>query len=368
MRHPGALLRALLPIVGLVALAARAQTGVVIDADTGRAVASAVVVAGDLQRLTDERGRFDLTGSAHGASVSPRAIGYRRRGVDGTGAAPLTIALQPFRPKALYLSVYGIGSAVLREDALKLIDRTELNAQVIDIKGDRGIVPHRSLAVAAAGLGQDIVTVADMPALLDGLRERGLYLIARIVVFKDEPLVRRRPDWAVRDAQGEVWKDREGLAWIDPFRRDAWEHSLALAEEAARLGFDEVQFDYVRFPDAAGLVFAQANTESHRVAAIGGFLEAARERLRRYNVFLAVDIFGYVAWNANDTFIGQRLEAIAEQALRDYAFDRREFRAAEIRAQIDAAEAAGSDGWMLWNPQNRYVDDGLAPTPRSPRP
>ena len=399
--------------LAVVALASHALDGVVRDGSTARPIPHAIVAADGEVRRTDEHGRFDFGAVASATTVSARAVGYGRqeRLIQGEGSVDLTLA--PLRPKALYLSVYGIGSETLRGDALKLVDETELNALVIDVKGDRGLVPYRSAALVASGLAQTVITVPDMPGLVKSLHRRGLYLIARIVVFKDEPLATAHPQWAVHDAHGAVWKDRESLPWIDPFRRAAWEHSLALAEEAAELGFDEVQFDYLRFPDAQGLKFSEPDTEDKRVAAINGFLDAAQGRLARRNVFIAADIFGYVAWNADDTRIGQQLESIAThvdylspmlypsgftfgipghrdavaapydivqqtlqraqrrtglagvrfrpwlQAFRDYAFDRRDFGAREIRLQIDAAEAAGSDGWMLWNPHNRYDDDGL---------
>jgi hypothetical protein len=409
-------------LLASISLKVVALDGMVRDASTGRPIARATLLAGDALVRSDEQGRFDFGASSHNSRISARAPGYARREQAVSGAEPLALALTPLRPKALYLSAYGIGSATLRGAALKLIDNTELNALVIDIKGDRGLVPFRSASVLAAGLSQALVTVGDMPALMKMLRARGLYLIARIVVFKDEPLAAAQPQWTVRDRHGGVWKDREGLPWIDPFRREAWERNLALAEEAAQLGFDEVQFDYLRFPDATGLVFSEPDTEERRITAINGFLDAAQRRLMRHNVFIAADIFGYVAWNSNDTHIGQQLEAVAPhvdylspmlypsgftfgipghrnpvaapydivfdslqraqqrtglpgvrfrpwlQAFRDYAFDRRIFGEREIRLQIEAAEAAGTDGWMLWNAHNRYDEDGLHAEPPAAQP
>ena len=411
--------RALLPLAWLLAASgAQALEGMVRDSTTSKPIAQATVVSGKSVTLTDANGRFNISPAG---AISARAPGFQRYEQRLRSDEYPVIELAPLRPKAIYLSAYGIGNAELRGDALKLIDETELNALVIDIKGDRGIVPHRSAAVTAAGLTQTVVTVVDMPALMKSLHERGVYLIARIVVFKDEPLALAHPHWAVHDASGAVWKDREDLAWIDPFRREAWERSLALAEEAAALGFDEVQFDYLRFPDATGLVFSEANDEAQRVSVIDDFLTAARNRLDRYNVFISADIFGYVAWNTGDTQIGQQLDALAGrvdylspmlypsgfgfgipgyrdpmasafeivklslqrarertglpgvrwrpwlQAFRDYAFDHREFGAAEIRAQIKAAETEDTDGWMLWNPRNRYSKDGLAAGPAPSR-
>ena len=401
------------------ALPAFALDGVVVDAATGAPIAGAHVVHDGTPISADAQGRFHVEGTP--ARVSVRAAGYLRRELAVAEAdTQLRVALPPFRPKALYLTPYGAASAELRGNALRLVEQTELNALVIDMKGDASLLPHASAAWREAGLGEPHPTVRDMGALVRELKARGLYLIARVVVFKDDRLVQAHPEWAVRDGAGAIWRDRERLAWIDPTRREAWALALGVAEEAARMGFDEVQFDYVRFPDTTGVHFAQPNTQAMRTATIGAFLDAARARLARYNVFIAADVFGYICWNRDDTHIGQQLESLAPrldyvspmlypsgftfgipghpnpvaapyaivyqslaralertglpgvrfrpwlQAFRDYGFDRREFGDHEIRAQIDAAEAHGTDGWMLWNAGNRYDADGLKPRPSSP--
>jgi hypothetical protein len=322
--------------------------------------------------------------------------------------------LIPFTPKAVYLSFYGIGDRRLRESALGLLRETELNALVIDVKGDKGMISFRSSIPLATEVGaQKVITVKEMGSILKTLKENGVYTIARIVTFKDNPLALKRPDLAVKAPNGEIWRDREGLAWVDPFKKEVWEYNLQIAAEAARYGFDEIQFDYVRFPDAHGLLFSMPNTADNRIKAISGFLMEAKNQLFPYNVFLAADIFGYVSWNQNDTDIGQRLEDITPhvdyislmlypsgfqygipgyrnpvanpheivylslkraqertqlpsvrfrpwlQAFRDYAFDRRAFNGKEIKDQISAVEKFGSNGWMLWNPRNVYGPDGL---------
>jgi hypothetical protein len=217
----------------------------------------------------------------------------------------------------------------------------------------------------------------------------------------------------VKTQNGEIWRDRENLSWVDPFNKEVWDYNINIAIEAAKYGFDEIQFDYIRFPDALGLRFSMPNTEENRVKAITGFLMEARRRLFPHNVFLSADIFGYVCWNRNDTDIGQRLEDLAPhldyicpmlypsgfqygipgyrnpvansyeiiylslkraqertglpsyrfrpwlQAFRDYAFDRRYFNDKEILGEVKAAEGFGSHGWMLWNPRNNYSSSGL---------
>ncbi len=386
-------------------------TGRVIDSFTGKPVQGAIVTSNNDVTQTDEHGIFSL--KTEGDRLTARAHGYMRTEVASSSPE---IKLVPFRPKALYLSFFGIGDRTLRQAALKLIDETEINALVIDVKGDRGLIPYRSSAPLASEVGaQRITTIKDVNNLMKSLKERSIYTIARIVVFKDNPLALARHDLAIKTHSGEIWHDREGLAWVDPFQKEVWDYNIDIAVEAAQHGFDEVQFDYVRFPDAIGLRFSMPNSEENRVKAIQGFLTEARRRLVPYNIFLAADIFGYICWNLNDTYIGQRLENVAPlvdyvspmlypsgfqygipgyripvahpheivylslkrakertrlpsirfrpwlQAFRDYAFDGRYFTGVEVREQINAAEEFGSDGWMLWNPGNLYSGsaDGL---------
>jgi hypothetical protein len=385
-------------------------SGKVIDIYTNGPIAGAIVTLDGEVAQTDENGVFHL--DADGESLAARAAGYVRANKISTESEE--IRLVPFTPKALYLSFYGIGHTGLRGSALRLIQKTELNSLVIDVKGDRGMITYRSSIPLASKVGaQNLIIVKDMNSLMSELRENGVYTIARIVVFKDNPLALKRPDLAVKTKKGEIWRDREKLAWADPFKREVWNYNIDIAIEAAQHGFDEIQFDYVRFPDASAPRFSMPNTAKNRVEAISGFLMEAKRRLSPYNVFLAADIFGYVGWNLNDTQIGQKLEAMAPhldyispmlypstfqfgipgfknpienpyevvyhtlkraqerldfpglrfrpwlQAFRDYAYDRRHFGGREIRVQIEAAEESGSNGWMLWNPRNAYDDDGL---------
>jgi hypothetical protein len=392
------------------------SVGKVIDFFTGKPIKGAIVVndqSGFIEQ-TDEDGMFCIKPNSN--KVTVRAHGYLRteQPVIPLLAPTQEIKLFPFKPKALYLSFYGIGARPLRESALKLIQETELNALVIDMKGDRGMIPYKSSIPLAVEVGAlKITTVKDMPELIKTLKEKSVYTIARIVVFKDNLLALKMPDLAIKTQRGEVWQDRENLSWVDPFKKEVWDYNIQIAIEAAQCGFDEIQFDYVRFPDAPDLQYFMPNTGENRIKAISDFLLEAKERLKPYNVFLSADIFGYVCWNLNDTFIGQKLEELTThldylspmlypsgfqygipgyrtpvanpyeivylslkraqersrlppirfrpwlQAFRDYAFDKRWFKGQELRSQIKAAEEFGSHGWMLWNPCNIYSQDGL---------
>ncbi len=391
--------------------------GKVVDFFTKKPLKGAIVVSNHSSHIeqTDENGIFCIKNN--GNKVAVRSYGYLRAEqaiIPSLSATPQEINLLPFTPKAVYLSFYGIGDRSLRESALKLIQETELNAVVADVKGDRGMIPYKSSIPLASELGaQKIRTVKDMSGLMSDLKEKRVYTIARIVVFKDDLLASKMPDLAVKTQRGEIWRDRENLAWVDPFKKEVWDYNIDIAIEAAQYGFDEIQFDYVRFPDASDPRFSMPNTEENRVKAISGFLMEAKKRLKPYNVFLSADIFGYVCWNLNDTLIGQKLDELVThldylspmlypsgfqygipgyripvanpyeivylslkrarersqlssvrfrpwlQAFRDYAFDKRGFNGTEIRSQIKAAEAFGSHGWMLWNPSNVYSRYGL---------
>lgn len=399
-------------MVGAAAFVASADGvhGVVLDGHTGHPLPGATVTAAGKVWPVDAAGQFWVDAAA--GPILARAPGYWARREDPSdGEAQVTLALTPVRPRAVYLSVHGLANASIRSAALRLEAKGVINALVIDFKGDRGQTPYESAVRAAAGVGPYVdraPVVPDLKSWLTAWHDKGIYLIARLVIFKDDPLASAHPEWGVRRLDGGAWRDNEQSQWIDPSNRQAWSHYLDLIEEVAGLGVDEIQLDYVRFPDASGLIFAEPNHRANRVESIRSFLQSAHERLVPYNTFLAADIFGYVCWNQNDTGIGQQLEEFGSvvdyispmlypsgftwgigglrrpmddpgqivrrslararartglspvrfrpwlQGFRDYAFDRRVLRQEDILSQIQAADVEGSDGWMLWNPRNQY--------------
>ena len=390
-------------------------TARVVDARTRDPISDAIVTADAREIRTDARGEFRLPDPAS-AAIGVRAYGYRRLEVTTSTlhGADAQVALTAIRVKALYLSMFGVGDAGLRNAALRLAATTEINALVIDVKGDRGFIAFPRADSLAERVGaQKIITVKDLDGLIASVHERGLYAIARIVVFKDDLLASARPDLAVHRTNGSLFRDRENLAWTDAYNHEVWDYNIGVAVDAAKAGFDEIQFDYVRLPDERDVALPSPRTEEHREAAIDGFLTEARAALRPFNVFLAADVFGYVCWNEDDTGIGQRLEDLMtlvdyvspmlypssfqfgipgyrnpiehpyqivhlslEEALRrthvpavrfrpwlqafpDYAFHGGPFTSGEVRTQIRAAEDVATNGWMLWNPHNRYSQADL---------
>ncbi|MGW8168467.1 MAG: putative glycoside hydrolase [Sulfurovaceae bacterium] len=382
--------------------------GIVLDAKNHKPIASAIVTVDSKEYRTNIDGTFNVPSSAN---IGVRAIGYERKFYKSGG----NIYLKPILPKALYLSSFGATNGKIMNNAKHLIRTTELNAVVIDIKMDRGQVAYKTSNPIANKIGaQKIILFKDLKQYVADLKKEGIYTIARIVSFKDTPYVTAYPQLGVKRSDGTLFKDKEGLYWIDPSQKRAWDYIIAIAKESAQAGFDEIQFDYVRFPDRQGLVFSVKNNQQERAKTIGEFLKYARTQLIPYNVFVSADIFGYVCWNDGDLGIGQRVDEIIKhvdyiapmlypsgfstgipghrnpvkanyeivkltldkslqksggsplsyrpwlQSFRDYAFDRRNYGAKEIRDQIRASDDFGSSGWMLWNPRNVYSSAGLS--------
>ncbi|MDP3119072.1 MAG: putative glycoside hydrolase [Sulfuricurvum sp.] len=382
-------------------------SGTVYDKANSKPIQNAIIIANGNEYRTDINGSFTVPASP---IIGVRAIGYDRKFYKTGGR----MYLNRFIPKALYLSSFGATSSKIMGNAKRLIRSTEINALVIDIKMDRGQVAFKTQNAIANKIGaQEIILFKDIKKFVADLRHEGIYTIARIVSFKDTPYVTAFPQYGVKKSDGTLFTDKEGLYWIDASYTQPRDYIISIAADAAAAGFDEVQFDYVRFPDRKGIKFSVENTQANRVKAISGFLEAARTRLTPYNVFISADIFGYVGWHDADIEIGQRVDALAPyvdylspmlypsgfnagipgypnpvkanyeivkhsldksltksgnsamcyrpwlQAFKDYAFDRRVYGEKEIRDQIRASEDFGSCGWILWNPRNVYTGAGL---------
>jgi len=393
--------------------------GVVIEEGTQAPIAGATVRMGQAETKTNAEGNFIFEPGEQASTLLVKAPGYGRRQAPA-GSTPMTIPLRRQVVKAAYLTYYGVGDRGIRSRVFGLLEKTELNAVVIDVKGDRGLIPYRTQVPLALEAGaQGPVIIKEFDQMLADLKAKGVYTIARIVTFKDNVLAHAKPSLAVTDTRtGKPWTDNERLAWVDPSREEVWDYVIAVAKEAAAKGFDEIQFDYVRFPTDGRLGAAQyskPNTKETRVASIKGFLDRAQRELAPTGVFVAADLFGYTAFNENDTDIGQRLEDLAPhldyicpmaypsgyhlglpgyknpvaypyeivfetvkktrarlagypvkvrpwiQDFRDYAFDKRVFGVKEIRAQKKGAEDAGASGWMLWDPRNQYTAEALKP-------
>jgi hypothetical protein len=233
-------------------------------------------------------------------------------------AAPAAIPRDGAPPiiRGLYLNAYAAGSRTRLATWIAVADSTEINAFVIDVKDERGI-RYRSEVALAAELAQPTeVTIRDLRALADTLHAHGIHTIARIVVFKDPILAQARPDWSVRTPTGGLWVDRAGNRWVSPWDERVWEYNLAIAEEVARAGFREIQFDYVRFAEPYRSLPAQVHPRARgdRTDAIAAFLNEARRRLHPLGAIVAADVFGLSPNDPRDVNIGQQWETLSATA------------------------------------------------------
>ncbi|MFC7365394.1 MULTISPECIES: putative glycoside hydrolase [Bhargavaea] len=207
---------------------------------------------------------------------------------------------------------------------VNLIENSDLNAMVIDIKDDFGNLtyePADDSPLRELGIGQPYIK--DPRAMLEQLEEKQIYPIARVVVFKDTVLAEKRPDLSYTNG-GQVWKNGRKEAFVSPFMKEVWDYNVDIAIEAAKMGFKEIQFDYVRFPEgfetkADTLQYSFGEYEDseldpvqRRVQAVTDFVAYAREQLQPYDVDVSVDIFGYSATLPEAPGIGQNFSKISE--------------------------------------------------------
>jgi hypothetical protein len=319
----------------------------------------------------------------------PRPYPVEMRGVH------VTMALASLEGKIdRYLSLTGSG----------------LNTLEVDVKDENGTVGFRRPAVSPA-----LQTGAARPyynpyQVARAVHARSVYLIGRIVVFEDPILSEQRPSLAIQTADGSVWHNAAGLGWANPYSRRVWRYNVDLGAAAARAGFDEIQFDYVRFPtdgDISAAVFP-GKTRQKKAAVIAGFLEYAAKRLQPLGVRVSADVFGLSA--TRNMGIGQRPGAIARHvdaiypmvypshfgpgeydlpdpnaepgrtvalALRDFDVATRgsgarlvpwlqdftlgrTYTLDDVRDQVQAARDAGVEGFMLWNAEGVYTRAALA--------
>ncbi len=229
----------------------------------------------------------------------------------------------PDAVRGVYVTGHSAGGARFN-DLVDLMDSTDLNAMVIDIKDDFGnltYIPEDDSSLAEMDIGQPYIK--DPQAMLKGLEEKQIYPIGRIVVFKDTVLAEKRPELSFLEGSA-VWKNGRKEAFVNPFLKEVWDHNIDIAIEAAKMGFQEIQFDYVRFPEGfenrdETLKYALGDYEEseldpvqRRVEAVTDFVAYAREQLSPYGVEVSVDIFGYAATLDEAPGIGQNFSKISE--------------------------------------------------------
>ena len=252
------------------------------------------------------------------------ACGGERRHVDTTrvatsaGSVTRSVADSNAYPviRGLYLNRFAAQSSKKLHHLFAIADSSEINAFVIDMKDEFGLNFRTRNKEFAKNAGTDHGRVADVKALVDSVKAHGLLPIARIVAFKDPVAAEANPEWTIRREDGSTWQDKEGLAWVNAHNHAVWEYNLAVAEELVSLGFAEIQWDYIRFPEPykslPNQVFPGATLSKHE--ALAAFLKLARERLNKAGVRSTADIFGLVTTVRGPLEVGQYWEKLSPAA------------------------------------------------------
>ncbi|RED87665.1 putative glycoside hydrolase [Cohnella phaseoli] len=357
-----------------------------------------------------------LWSSLVGASHQPATPGSE----EGEPPSGISGDPQPDAPvvKGIYVTAYSAGGERMAT-LLDLLDRTELNSMVIDIKDDLGNITYKTSNPKLQELGNPQPYIKDVDKLMTTLKEHEIYPIARVVVFKDSVLAKSHPEYSFVQKDGSIWQNGNKDKFVNPYREEVWEYNVEVAKEAAKLGFKEIQFDYVRFPEgfekrADSLKFTK--NEQSRVDIVSGFVEYAKKELEPLGVRVSVDIFGYAASVPAAEGIGQdfvkissgvhvispmiypshystgwfkqkdpdkapyetikgamddthkKLEPLGEDKpiIRPWIQDftakwlgkghYTPYGAAEVQAQIKALNDSGVEEFLLWNAGNRYSE------------
>jgi hypothetical protein len=329
-----------------------------------------------------------------------------------SGPAELLALQHESKPiRALYVNRFAAQSTKKMQHLIGIADSTEINGLVIDIKDEFGLNFHSSDSLLKKNEGK-MNKVADLKKLVDTIRAHGILPIARIVVFKDSVAARANPEHVIRRPDGEPWHDKKGLTWVNPYANAIWEYNFRVAEEAVRMGFGEIQFDYIRFPEPykslPPQVFPEANGRSKQKA-LADFLTTAHTRIDKLGVRTTADIFGLVTTVRGALEVGQEWEVISPVVdvvlpmtypshyppgsfgikspnaapydilhiavssaqkrdekiglktpehvrpwLQAFTLGAPHYGPDEIRAQKRGVYDSGYDGWVLWNPGSKY--------------
>ena len=381
-------------------------SGTIVDKTTFKPISSATLSDSTDSVKSDKNGYFKI--DSNETTFHVKAYGYRPLSVSPDMNKSI-LEVEPINVKALYLTFWGASNnSRTSKKIFEIIDETEANAVVVDVKNEYGSTSFWTSFEQANSYGAYLNrTNRDISKFMKKLRDKNIYTIARIVTFKDELQASNNPDYAIKlDSNGSIWRNHDNMAWVDPYDKRSHEYAISVAEEAAKVGFDEINFDYIRFPAKTNLRYSKENTPENRIKAIGEFLDLAQNRLRKYGVFISVDTYGNICWSKDDNNIGQTVTSLAAHAdylspmlypsgfakgsfyfdhpsehpyeviyrsikniqdridsnrvrpwlqyFKDYAHKRRYYKKDEIGDQIRATEDINTSGWMMWSPSSRY--------------
>jgi hypothetical protein len=218
--------------------------------------------------------------------------------------------------RGIYVSGARAGIDEYMQELISLSENTEVNAMVIDIKNDYGEITYKTELPLAVDIGAGTGYIKDIRRLVKQLKEKDIYLIARIVSFKDPLLAKEREDLSLRDKNSVIFKDKNGDSWVNPYKREVWDYLIDIGKEAAEIGFDEIQFDYIRFSTDAGMKTVNYGAEAKnksRIDIITEFTKYACDNLKPLGVKVSADVYGTIIRSSVDAeIVGQDYVAMAK--------------------------------------------------------
>jgi hypothetical protein len=328
----------------------------------------------------------------------------------------------PVQVKGIYVTALSAVSKKM-DKLVEAVQRTEINAMVIDIKNDEGKITYKMDSELVQQYGSDTNVISDIKTLISKLKNKNIYLIARIVAFKDPYLAKKKKMLAIKKADGTLYYDNMNGCWVNPYKKDVWEYLIEVASQAVKIGFDEIQFDYMRFPTdgaVSKLNYGKAAKSKTKEQIIAEFAKYASDKLKPLGVFVSADVYGAIIMSSVDAaVVGQAYAELSKYL--DYicpmiypshfgegnfgikypdlepgniirkvleasntrlsSIPKGEHKATvrpwlqdftakwvkphityggkEVRAQIDGVYAAGYAEWILWNSSCNYSMDGL---------
>lgn len=241
----------------------------------------------------------------------------------GSGADSEVISISTYPPrnpvkvKGIYVSAYVAGTEDRMDQIINEIRKTELNAVVIDVKDDRGRITFDMDSPTVNEIKACRPYIGDLPGLIKKLNDHHIYPIARVVAFRDPYLAEKKPEWSLHEADGSVYRDDKGLAWVDPYKKEVWDYLVEVGKKAGELGFKEIQYDYVRFAvdkTMKNVVFDEADTQGRdKEQAITGFINYAYDSLAKEGLYMSADVFGTIMRSKEDAAdVGQDYSGMAQ--------------------------------------------------------
>ncbi len=364
------------------------------------------------------------TGSPTSSGVTATPGTQAKSSTPVPAGPPQKAILPPEGVRAIYLTGWSAGTTKRFAQLIDLVDRTELNAMVIDVKDDGEVYYDMDIPLVIES--KALNHAFKVEPVIAKLNEHHIFPIARIACMRDKPLILAHPELAVHDANGKVWRDRSGHYWLNPYSKKVWDYNVAIALDALKHGFKEIQFDYVRFPSEGkvnSLRYEGKPVGSKREDQIAAFLKYAAEKIHAQGGWFSADVFGLTSRVKNDEGIGQQFEKVVQDVdylcpmvypshyaygeygmkdpnkepyktitlsigdaqkrlvanpkcrlrpwIQDFNLRHVRYGPAEVKAEIKALHDLNIYDYLIWNAGNRYTEAALrkgkdtAPHPQS---